>query len=87
VSCVSDHPAGFEWYVNAPTIDRKGNVFVNSEDGGLYAIRPNGTLRDHLFLDSALGAAYTPLSLAPDGKILTQNNGHLFVVGEEDDDE
>jgi len=86
VSCVSDHPEGFEWCVNAPAVDRKGNVFVNSEDGNLYAIRPNGTLRDHLFLDTALGAAYTPLSLANDGKILTQNNGHLFVVGEDGDD-
>jgi outer membrane protein assembly factor BamB len=85
VSCVSDHPAGFEWCVNAPAVDRKGNVFVNSEDGNLYAIRPNGTLRDHLFLDSAVGAAYTPLSIASDGRILTQNNGHLFVVGGGDD--
>jgi outer membrane protein assembly factor BamB len=84
VSCVSDHPAGFEWCVNAPAVDRNGNVFVNSEDGGLYAIRSNGKLRDHLFLDLALGAAYTPLSIAGDGRILTQNNGHLFVVGNDD---
>jgi hypothetical protein len=84
VSCVSDHPAGFEWCVNAPAVDRKGNVFVNSEDGGLYVIRPNGKLRDQLFLDTALGAAYTPLSIAGDGRILTQNNGHLFVVGDDD---
>jgi len=87
VSCVSDHPAGFEWCVNAPAVDRKGNIFVNSEDGGLYAIRPDGTLREHLFLDSALGAAYTPLSIDRKGQILTQNNGHLFVVGEEEDDD
>jgi hypothetical protein len=86
VSCVSDHPAGFEWCVNAPAVDRKGNVFVNSEDGRLYVIRPNGKLREQIFLDSALGAAYTPLSIAGDGRILTQNNGHLFVVGEGDDD-
>ena len=87
MTCVSDHPAGFEWCVNAPAIDRKGNVFVNSEDGNLYAIRPDGTLRDHLFLDTALGAAYTPLSISNDGRILTQNNGHLFVVGEDGDDD
>ena len=87
MSCVSDHPAGFEWCVNAPAVDRKGNVFVNSEDGGLYVIRSNGKLRDQLFLDTALGAAYTPLSIAGDGRILTQNNGHLFVVGEEEDDD
>jgi outer membrane protein assembly factor BamB len=85
VTCVSDHPAGFEWCVNAPAIDRKGTVFVNSEDGNLYAIRSNGTLRDHLFLNSALGAAYTPLSIGNEGKILTQSNGHLYVVGEDDD--
>jgi hypothetical protein len=84
VSCVSDHPAGFEWCVNAPAVDRKGNVFVNSEDGRLYMIRPDGRLRDSLFLDLALGAAYTPLSIDGDGRILTQNNGHLFVVGDDD---
>lgn len=83
VSCVSDHPAGFEWCVNAPAVDGNGNVFANSEDGSLYVIRPNGKLRDQLFLDSALGAAYTPLSIAGDGRILTQNNGHLFVVGDD----
>jgi hypothetical protein len=34
-----------------------------------------------MFLNIALGAAYTPLSIGPDGKLYTQNNGHLFVVG------
>ncbi len=29
-------------------------------------------------------AAYTPLYIDGDGKILTQNNGHLFVVGNDD---
>jgi hypothetical protein len=87
VSCVSDHPAGFEWCVNAPAVDRHGNVFVNSEDGRLYSIRPNGKLRDQIFLDSALGAAYTPLSIDGEGRILTQNNGHLFVVGNGEDND
>ena len=40
------------------------------------------TPRASLFLNLALGAAYTPLSLGPDGKSYTQNAGHLFVVGE-----
>jgi hypothetical protein len=84
LSCVSDHPAGFEWCVNAPAVDRNGNVFVNNEDGGVYVIRPNGTLRDHLFLQLAISAAYTPLSIDRDGRILTQNVGHLFVVGNDD---
>jgi hypothetical protein len=26
-------------------------------------------------------AAYTPLSIASDGKLYTQNDGHLFAVG------
>ncbi|HEX3554478.1 MAG TPA: hypothetical protein VIA62_14740 [Thermoanaerobaculia bacterium] len=82
VTCVSDHPAGFEWCVNAPAVDRNGVVYNNSEDGGLYVIRNNGTLRDHLFLKLALGAAYTPISIAADGKVLAQNDGHLYVVGE-----
>jgi hypothetical protein len=34
-----------------------------------------------MFLQLALGAAYTPLSIGQDGGIYTQNAGHLFVVG------
>ena len=34
-----------------------------------------------IFLDVALGAAYTPLTISPDGLVYAQNNGHLFVVG------
>ena len=39
-------------------------------------------LVDRIFLNFAIGAAYTLLSLGPDGKIYTENDGHLFVVGE-----
>jgi len=81
VSCVSDHPFGFEWCVNAPAVDRNGVTYANSEDGNVYVIRNNGTLRENLFLEQALGAAYTPISITNDGRILTQNDGHLFVVG------
>jgi hypothetical protein len=85
--CVSDHPDGFEWCVNAPVVDRNGVVYANSEDGTLYAIDQgqHGVFTkpsQALFLNLALGAAYTPLSFLPNGLILTQNNGHLFVVGE-----
>ena len=72
---------GFEWCVNAVAVDRNGVVLANSEDGFLYAIAQGGTLRQRIFLDSALGAAYTPLSLGGDGRIYTQNNGTLFVIG------
>jgi outer membrane protein assembly factor BamB len=81
ISCVSDHPASFEWCVNAPAVDQRGVVYANSEDGHLYAINQGGTLRQVIFQQLALGAAYTPASLGGDGKIYSQNAGHLFVVG------
>jgi hypothetical protein len=58
-------------------------VYANSEDGNLYAINQGGTLKSNLFLDLALGAAYTPLAIEPepDGRIYTENKGRLFVVG------
>lgn len=84
------HPNGYEWCINMPAIDLNGTVYVNSEDGNVYAIaqpassgatvvltQPAGKI----FLLSAIGAAYTPLSIGPDGKFYTQNDGHLFVVG------
>jgi hypothetical protein len=86
ISCVDDHPGGFEWCINMPAIDSSGNVYANSEDGNLYVL-PQGntgeftTPKAKIFLNLALGAAYTPLSIGPDGKIYTQNDGHLFVVG------
>jgi hypothetical protein len=81
LSCVSDHPFGFEWCVNAPGVDVNGTVFANSEDGNLYEIGRNGNLLNQVFTQLAIGAAYTPLSIGPDGKIYTQNDGRLFVVG------
>jgi outer membrane protein assembly factor BamB len=81
VECVDDRPFGFEWCVNAPAVDARGVVYVNSEDGHLYAIDQGGTLRERIFLQLATGAAYTPLSLGSRGRIYTQNAGHLFVVG------
>jgi outer membrane protein assembly factor BamB len=81
VTCTSDHPNGFEWCVNAPVVDANGVVYANSEDGNLYAINQGGALKMRIFQQLALGAAYTPASLGSDGKIYSQNSGHLFVVG------
>lgn len=81
LACVSDHPNGFEWCVNAPVIDANGTVFANSEDGNVYAIGQGGVLKQNIFQLLAIGASYTPASLGGDGKIYTQNDGHLFVVG------
>jgi len=81
VTCVSDHPKGFEWCVNAFVIDSAGVVYANSEDGNLYAINQGGTLKQHIFQQLAVGAAYTPTSIGSDGKIYSQNAGHHFVAG------
>jgi len=86
VTCTSTNPNGFEWCINMPAVDANGLVYATSEDGNLYVL-PQGqtgvftTPVANIFLNLALGAAYTPLSLGPDGKIYTQNDGHMFVVG------
>jgi hypothetical protein len=82
----STHPNGYEWCVNAPVIDTNGVVYVNSEDGNVYSIAQGSSgifsaWQQKIFLKLAIGAAYTPLSVGPDGKLYVQNDGHLFVVG------
>jgi uncharacterized protein (TIGR03437 family) len=81
LTCVSDHPNGFEWCVNAPVVDANGVVYANSEDGNLYSISQGGVLKQKIFQQLAIGAAYTPASLDAEGRIYTQNDGVLFVVG------
>jgi len=73
---------GFEWCINAPVVDVNGVVYANSEDGNLYAIGQGGILRGRIFLNQALGAAYTPLAIGPDGRIYTENKGTLFAIGQ-----
>lgn len=75
------NPNSFEWCVNAPAIDSNGVVYANSEDGNLFAINQGGTLKQKLFQQLAIGAAYTPASIGGDGKLYSQNDGHLYVVG------
>jgi outer membrane protein assembly factor BamB len=81
VSCTANHPHGFEWCINAPAIDATGTMYANSEDGNLYAIGSDGQLTANLLLDTALGAAYTPVTLDHLGRIYALNAGHLYVVG------
>lgn len=81
ITCVSDHPEGFEWCVNAFVIDANGVIYANSEDGWLYAIAQQGIFRQRVFQQLALGAAYTPASIDATGRIYSQNAGHLFVAG------
>lgn len=67
------------------SLTERGTVYAGSEDGSLYAI-PQGhpgvfsSPAQSLFLKVALGAAYTPVSMGPDGRIYSQNDGSLFVV-------
>ncbi|WP_224361288.1 hypothetical protein [Hyalangium versicolor] len=84
VTCVPDpnHLFGFEWCVNAAAVDRNGVVYANNEDGYVYAIGQGGVERSRQFLNQSIGAAYTPISLGPDGKVYAQNAGRLFVVGD-----
>jgi outer membrane protein assembly factor BamB len=58
-----------------------GVVYANSKDGNLFALNPDGTLKQKIFQQLALGAAYTPASLGLNGRIYSQNAGRLFVVG------
>jgi outer membrane protein assembly factor BamB len=83
VQCANngDHPNGFEWCINAPAIDSNGTVYVTSEDGNFYAIGQGGVEKARVFLSRARGAAYTPLSIDPAGRIYAMNNGQLTVLG------
>ena len=83
LTCVDDHPNGFEWCVNSIAVDDTGAVYANNEDGNLFRIAPDGQSATRRFLQLATGAAYTPLSIGQDGLIYTQNDGRLFVVGEQ----
>lgn len=79
----ANHPNGYEWCINMPAVDINGNVYVNSEDGNIYELAQSnpGSPAGKIFLNLAIGAAYTPLSIGADGKLYTQNDGILFVVG------
>ncbi|MBI3679382.1 MAG: hypothetical protein HY235_03185 [Acidobacteria bacterium] len=81
VRCEPAAAGGFEWCINAPAVDALGRVYANAEDGFLYVIGQGGKQEGSIFLDWALGAAYTPLSIGYDGKIYTENGGKVFVVG------
>jgi hypothetical protein len=82
ITCVSDHPRGFEWCINAPAVDPNGISYANSEDGNVYELQQGGTLRSRLFLQLAVAAPYTPIAVGPDGKVYTENFGTMYVVGQ-----
>ncbi|HVP60763.1 MAG TPA: hypothetical protein VMT11_09405 [Myxococcaceae bacterium] len=82
MTCVSDHPDGFEWCVNAPAVGPDGTVYANSEDGRVYSIRQGGSQGEQRFLLQSLGAAYTPIAIDSKGRVYSMNGGLLTVVGQ-----
>jgi hypothetical protein len=74
-------PTNHEWCVNAPAVDRNGDVYANSEDGNVYVINQGGELKGNFFLKQAIGAAYTPIAIGHDGKLYTENDGDMFALG------
>jgi len=75
------HPNGYEWCINAPAVDAEGTVYALNENGKLYAIDRNGAVKESVFLERTLGAAYTPLALDAEGRIYAMNFGVLTVLG------
>ena len=73
--------SGFEWCINGPAIDRNGVSYINSEDGSLYAINRDGSLRATIRMTAALGQAYTPVVVDDHGRIYAEKAGTVFVVG------
>lgn len=53
-------------------VDASWVVYANSEEGNLYVINQGSTLKQRIFQQLYLGAAYTPPSLGSDGKIYSQ---------------
>jgi len=82
LTCISDHPDGFEWCVNAPAVGPDGTVYANSEDGRVYSIRQGGSLGEQRFLLQSLGAAYTPIAVDSKGRVYSMNGGVMTVVGQ-----
>jgi hypothetical protein len=74
-------PKGFEWCINGPAIDANGVSYANSEDGWLYSINPDGTLKQSIQLTAAIGQAYTPVVVDGQGRIYAEKAGTLYVVG------
>jgi len=83
VVCVDDHQHdnGFEWCINAPGVDARGNVFVTSEDGNSYHLGQGGSAAERQFLNVALGSGYTPTILDRHGHVISLNAGILYVLG------
>src|SRR5262249_527011 len=72
-----------EWCNNTAVVDpATRSVFANSEDGKLYRWDlTTNTFTQAVTLTPAVGEAYTPTWMGPDGKVYAINNATLFAVG------
>jgi hypothetical protein len=73
-----------EWCINTAAVDpATDSVLGNSEDGNLYRwdLRTD-TLSESMPLSAALGQAYTPTAIGPDGTVYAINDAKLFAVGQ-----
>ena len=76
-----ENPNDREWCVNGPAIDDRGMIYMNSEDGFLYAFDSAGNLRETILLLTTGGQAYTPVAIDDSGRVYAEKDGRLFVVG------
>jgi hypothetical protein len=79
------YPGGVrEWCINTAAVDpATRSVLVNSEDGFLYrwSLATN-TLSERFQLGGAIGEAYTPTAIGPDGTVYAINNAVLYAIGQ-----
>jgi hypothetical protein len=72
-----------EWCVNTVAVDRYGKcALVSCEDGKTYRWDfVTNTLNAGIVLNDALGQAYTPTAIGPNGNGYAISNGRLYCVG------
>ena len=74
--------ARYEWCINSAVVDpATDSVYAGSEDGNLYCWDLGGTASRRSTLTPAIGEAYTPTAIGPDGTVYAINNATLYAVG------
>ena len=72
-----------EWCVNSAAVDiAKSCILVSSEDGVLYRWNlQTHQITEQIRLNDAIGEAYTPTAIGPDGRVFAIGNGTLYAIG------
>ncbi len=76
------HPGDTEWCDNNAVVDpATDSILVTNEDGKLYRWNlTTDTLTQSIGLGGALGEAYTPTLIGPNGTVYAINNGVLYAI-------